>query len=287
MSAQLQRDIKASWLAEKLGLTLLGKDTPIQCICPVHSINDHSLTFSVIQEKIQSTKSYAVIGSAINFEDNVSVLVSAHPRLDFARALQIIDDHVGFQPVTSLTCIHPTVRIGKNSIIGQGVSIGEHTTIGQNVVIENGVTIGRNCLIKSCAVIGEEGFGMERDLEGVPIRIKQLGSVVIGDDVEIGSFSTVCRGSLQNTIISDHVKIDDHVHVGHNCFLDESSILTAGVILGGGCRIGKNVWMGLNAVTLQKVTIGDHAFIGIGAVVLQNVLPNEKVFGNPARKVTK
>ncbi|CAM3644858.1 DapH/DapD/GlmU-related protein [Marinicrinis lubricantis] len=285
---ELMTKVKVSWLADQLKLPLIGSDLHIERVRPLTALAEGSLSFAS-SPLLAGTTPYqvAVIGPAEAAADHITVLVSDTPRLHFALALQLLSRQVGFREETEEARIHPSVKVGKNTFIGRGAVIGENTVIGHHVVIEDGVSIGRNCWIKSGAVIGEEGFGFERDLDGIPMHMPHLGSVRVEDDVQIGSLSTVCRGTLQDTVIERYAKIDDHVHVGHNCRIAEGAMLTAGTILGGGSVIGRYAWLGLNASTLQKVTIGDHAYIGMGAVVIQNVGAHQKLFGNPARVISK
>lgn len=118
--------------------------------------------------------------------------------------------------------------------LNKGVVVGAETVIENNVVVGAGVEIGARCVVKSGAVIGEDGFGFERDELGRPIRLIHLGSVVIGDDVEIGSLATVCRGTLGNTVIEDFAKIDDHVHIAHNVVVRTAALITACAEVSGG-----------------------------------------------------
>jgi UDP-3-O-[3-hydroxymyristoyl] glucosamine N-acyltransferase len=287
VSTELERKVKASWLANQLNLPLIGADVDIERVRPGSRLTDASLTFSRTPVQAAVEGSIVVIGPEEAAAEHITVLVSENPRLHFAVSLQILDQQIGFQKAMADPIIHPSVQIGAHTVIGRNVNIGENTVIEHHVVMTDGVVIGRNCRIKSGTVIGEDGFGFEREESGNPYRIKHLGSVRIGDDVEIGSLCTVCKGTLDDTVIGNHAKIDDHVHVSHNCQIKEGAIITAGTVLGGGTIVGRNAWMGLNATTMQKVKIGDNAFVGMGAVVIQDVNAGEKVFGNPARKISR
>jgi UDP-3-O-[3-hydroxymyristoyl] glucosamine N-acyltransferase len=150
-------------------------------------------------------------------------------------------------------------------------------------VIGDEVVIGARCKIKSGAIIGEEGFGFERNVDGSAVRLPHVGNVVIHDDVEVGSFTTVCRGTIVNTEIRRGAKIDDHVHVAHNVIIDEDAFVIACAELSGGTRIGKRAWIAPGASLLPSVCIGDDAVVGLGAVVLRSVDSHETVVGNPAR----
>jgi UDP-3-O-[3-hydroxymyristoyl] glucosamine N-acyltransferase len=216
----------------------------------------------------------------------LAVIRSPNPRLDFIRAQHLMEAAPGFVEDPTPAQLHPSVRVGPNSVIENGVSIGEGTKIGSCVVIKSGTRIGRFCDIKSGAVIGEAGFGFERDENNRPVRMIHLGGVRIGDHVDIGNLTTVARGALGETIVEDYVKIDDHCHIAHNCHIGEGTIITACVEISGSVTVGKNAWLAPNCCVVQKIRLGDNCFIGIGAVVSRSVDPGDKVFGNPARRLT-
>lgn len=216
-----------------------------------------------------------------------SAIISVNPRLDFAIALSFLEDKSGFIWSTDEPSIHPTSKIGSNVVIGKGVKIGAHSKVLNNVVIGNEVIIGERCIIKSSAVIGEEGFGFERAANGHAIRLPHIGSVVIGDDVEIGSLTTICRGTLNNTTICNGVKIDDHVHIAHNVIVGKNSFVIACAEISGGVTIGANSWIAPCAAVKNQVSIGDNAVIGIGAVVLKNVENGQVIVGNPGKLLSK
>lgn len=214
-------------------------------------------------------------------------LISTQPRLDFARALLILESLCGFQWAKAEPIIHPTAQIGRNVVLGRGVRIGADTVIYHNAVIGDEVTIGERCIIKSCAVIGEEGFGFERDPLGKAVRLPHLGTVVIGDEVEIGSLTTVCRGTLGNTTLRNGCKIDDHVHIAHNIDVGEDAFIIACAEVSGGVKIGPRAWIAPNASILNQLTIGPDAVIGLGAVVVKSVPDGAVVAGNPAKPLSR
>ena len=159
------------------------------------------------------------------------------------------------------------------------------TEIREHVVIGHDVRIGAHALIKSHAVIGEEGFGMERDADGDNIRIPHLGSVVIEDHVEVGNFTTVCSGTIAPTRVGDHTKIDDHVHVAHNCRIGRNVIITACAEISGSVVIEDDAWIGPNASVIQGVTLGRNSLLGIGAVAVKSVPDDEIRIATPARRL--
>lgn len=214
-------------------------------------------------------------------------LISTEPRLDFARALAYLERVAGFEWSDAEPVVHPTARIGRNVVLGRGVVVGAGTIIYHNVVIGDEVQIGAGCVIKSCAVIGEEGFGFERDAAGAAVRLPHLGNVLIGDNVEVGSLTTVCRGTLGDTVLRDGAKIDDHVHIAHNVFVDHHAFVIACAEVSGGVKVGARSWIAPNASVMNQISIGEDAVIGLGAVVRKSVPDGTVVVGNPAKPLTK
>jgi acetyltransferase-like isoleucine patch superfamily enzyme len=283
MGVKLKEKVSAIQLSGQLGLKATGADVFIEEICSYDDATSKSLCFA--REVSDSFEVPDVV--VISPQDSVAIrgvkIESSNPRLSFARALNILKESPGFVTSDEPANVPVDASVAPSAILGKGVKIGNRTVIGHNVVIYDEVSIGNDCYIKSNSVIGEDGFGFERDEEGVPIRIQHLGSVIIGNGVEIGSLNTVCRGTLGNTIIEDGVKTDDHVHIAHNCKLGRNSLVTACAEFSGGVVLGQQCWVGPNSSIKQKVTIGDNAFIGIASSVTKNVGEGVTVAGNPAR----
>jgi UDP-3-O-[3-hydroxymyristoyl] glucosamine N-acyltransferase LpxD len=289
MGRKLKQLVQASWLAQELGLTLHGSDRMIERVDAADAADATSLCFAKNVAWVAKSYSAAVV---LCHHDHVadiatSALPSTTPRLDFARALSLLDARVGFVWSAERPQVHPTARIGQHAVIGPGVRIGAHTVIGHHVVIGAEVEIGERCNIKSGAVIGEEGFGFERDASGAAVRLPHIGTVRIGNDVEVGSLTTVCRGTLADTVLQDGAKIDDHVHIAHNISVGEHAFVIACAEVSGGVRIGKRAWIAPSATVLNQLTIGDDAVVGLGAVVVRNVEAGDTVVGNPAKPLTR
>lgn len=283
MGHQLSQPLRAQDLADRLGLPCRGDGLSIVGVAPLSALVPGALCFA----KVPPPEGLPVPAVAIappTTQCGAGVVIeSDNPRLDFARALHLLADAPGFEPPQAPAHVHPTARISASAVLGRGVRIGARTEIGHHVVIADGVVIGDDCCIKSNTVIGEAGFGFERDERGLPVRLLHLGSVIIGNRVEIGSLNTVCRATLGHTVVEDDVKTDDHVHIAHNCRVRRGALLTACAELSGGVDVGEFVWIGPNASVMQKVVLGDHAFIGIGATVTKSVPAHVIVAGNPAR----
>lgn len=192
-----------------------------------------------------------------------------------------ITSHSAYVLSETLPLIHPSPRWAAARIASYWGSLRRaYRTERKGAIIYDDVYFGDNFQLWPNAVIGADGFGFEWDEHfNSYFKFPHLGSVIIGDDVEIQSLSTVDRGVLSHTRIGDGTKLDSHVHVGHNSQIGRNVMLTAGATLGGSVVIEDNVWVGLGASVMQGVTIGAGATIGIGATVLRDVNPGETVVG--------
>ena len=174
-------------------------------------------------------------------------------------------------------------KIGHNTIIEHNVKIGDNCSIGSNVIIKNSV-IGKNTNILDGAIIGKKGFGFFPGKEK-NIRFPHIGSVIIGDNVEIGCNNTIDRGSLSDTVIGDGTFLDNQVHIAHNVKIGKNCIITGQVGFAGSSSIGNRVLIGGQAGISGHLTIGDNVQIGGGSGVIKNIASNTKVMGYPARNI--
>lgn len=200
-----------------------------------------------------------------------SVLLSKNPRLSFMKVIKEFFYDRGKKT------IHPSAQIGEN------VEIGAGTTIHANVVIYDGVKIGRNCKLKAGSVIGGHGFGYEQNEYDEWINFPHIGGLVIGDNVHIGSNTSIDRGTLDNTVIGNGVKIDNNVHIAHNVRIDENTLIIANSMIAGSVKIGRNCWIAPMVSIRDNLLIGDNVLIGMGAVVVKNVKSDTRVKGFPAK----
>jgi UDP-3-O-[3-hydroxymyristoyl] glucosamine N-acyltransferase len=283
MGNQLIAAVKASSLASALGLAYTGRNRMFDHVLPLSDADDGALSFSAKIMGRPREDAAVVIAPPGNSPGHGVIIEAENPRLAFARALNWLNAGPGFMRSRHPPEVHRDARISPTAVIANGVKIGRGTIVNPFVVIGEGVTIGEDCVIKSGSIIGEDGFGFERDKNGLPVRLLHLGTVAIGNNVEIGSLNTVCRGMIRNTVLEDDVKTDDHVHIAHNCYIGRGALLTACVELSGGVQVGRYAWVGPNSSVIQKIQIGDHGFVGIGSNVTQSVAPGDTVAGNPAR----
>jgi UDP-3-O-[3-hydroxymyristoyl] glucosamine N-acyltransferase len=283
VSVPLRAPVSAGWLCERLGLPLLGPDRPVAALCTLETLTEDGLSFVLPGRPVGPLQAGTIVGFEKLGGDGASVIASASPRLDFIRAQYEIERGPGFALPSAPPELHPSVLVGPGAVIEPGVAVGEGSIVGPNAVLRSGTRVGRFCEIKSGAVVGDVGFGFERDREGRPLRMMHLGGVRLGDHVEVGALTTVVRGALGDTVLEDYVKVNDHVHIAHNCRIGEATIIGACADLCGSLKVGKRCWIAPNCSIRQKLSIGDGAVVGMGAVVVKDVPAGVTVIGNPAR----
>ena len=289
--------IRLADLAQQLNATLHGDgDLVITGIAPMHSANSGQITFlsdARYREKLAGCQAGAVV---LREDDlpfcQVAALVVKDPYLAYAHMAQIMDTTPApaenihpsavIDPSASLganvsvganAVIESGVVLGDDVIIGAGSFVGKNTTIGAktriwaNVTVYHGIVIGEGCLVHSNTVIGADGFGYAND-RGQWVKIPQLGSVIIGDRVEIGSCTTIDRGALENTVIGNGVIIDNQCQIAHNVIIGDNTAVAGGVIMAGSLKIGRNCMIGGASVINGHMEICDRVVVtGMGMVM--------------------
>ena len=168
--------------------------------------------------------------------------------------------------------------IGENCVIGPNVTIGKNSQILPNTTISN-TNIGETCLIQSGTVIGDRGFGFTSNEK---IEIRHIGNVIIGNNVQIGSNTTIDRAALDSTIIEDNVRIDNLVQVAHNVSIGKNTIIAAQCGIAGSTKIGKNCKIGGQVGITGHIKIGDNVIIAAKSGVTKNIRANSTIAGFPA-----
>jgi len=285
MLPRLESPVLASQLASALSLAHVGDEVEIRGVSPLSALETGTLSFATKAPPAELPPGTCILSA--EQPATGAWLRTDEARLAFVKALLVLERLGRFARAERPAEIDPSVVISSGVAIGKNVVIGARTRIEPNVTIADNTRIGEDCWLKSGCVIGEAGFGFERDRDGTPIRMLHFGGVVIGDRVEVGSVTTVCRGTLGPTIVEDDAKIDDHVHVAHNVIIRKKALVIACAELSGGVEVGEAAWVGPNASVLEKVKIGARALVGLAAVVLRDVPEGATVVGNPARELVK
>ena len=165
--------------------------------------------------------------------------------------------------------------------LGESVRVGEESVLYPNVVVMDRCLVGKRVILHAGTVIGSDGFGFARDGARY-VKIPQVGTVVIEDDVEIGANSAVDRAAMGKTRIKRGVKTDNLVQIGHNVTVGEDTIIVAQVGISGSTEIGNRVALGGQVGVVGHIKIGDGAMIGAQAGVGQDVAPGQILSGSPA-----
>lgn len=229
------------------------------------------------------------LADAVRLPDT-SVLECENPRLSFMRAVRLFFPAALPKPgIHPSAVVHPTARIhstasiGPHCTIGADCIVGEGTVLHPNVTLYEKVSVGRNVRINSGTVIGADGYGYERNEIGELEKFPHIGGVEIGDGVEIGSNTSIDRGTLGNTRILEGAQIDNQVHVAHNVVVGARTAIIAQAMIGGSVKIGDASWVAPAAVIMNQVRIGARATVGLGAVVTKDVDDGQTVMGSPAQ----
>ncbi len=289
--------IRLADLAQQLDAQLHGDgDIVITGVASMHSAHSEQITFlsnSRYREQLASCVAGAVVLTEADLPFcQTAALVVKNPYLTYARMAQLLDttpapaENIAPSAVISPDAIlgkqvsvganaviESGAQLGDNVIIGAGCFIGKHARIGAgtrlwaNVSIYHRVEIGEHCLIQSGTVIGADGFGYAND-RGNWVKIPQLGTVLIGDRVEIGACTTIDRGALDDTVIGNGVIIDNQCQIAHNVVIGDNTAVAGGVIMAGSLKIGRYCQIGGASVINGHMEICDKAVVtGMGMVM--------------------
>ena len=304
----------AGHIADQINGTVIGdRDIDIFNISKIEEGSKGSLTFLAnpkYTEFIYTTKASAAIVSS-DFEPTerieLTLIKVKDPYSSFTTILELFDKDISKRKgISQLTDVDKSSKISDSAFIGSFSSVGENSIIGEKCIIENQVfignnvkigkgcliypgvkilddtIIGQNCIIHSSTTIGSDGFGFAPNDDGSYKKIPQTGNVVIGDNVEIGSNSTIDRATLGSTIISNGVKLDNQIQVAHNVEIGENTAIAAQSGVAGSTKIGKNCMIGGQVGIIGHIKIGDNVKIQAQAGVTSNIESNSRVTGTPA-----
>ncbi|MFH0919149.1 MAG: UDP-3-O-(3-hydroxymyristoyl)glucosamine N-acyltransferase [Fibrobacterota bacterium] len=238
-----------------------------------------------------------------------SRLIMKNPYLGWARACALfVPDRTPFLPrdIHPTAVVHTSASLGHNVHVGPRVAIGAGVRVGDNVLLHTGVvleencrigsdteihpnavihynvTVGCRCIIWSGAVLGAYGFGYALDNDTF-VRIHQLGSVVLEDEVEIGANSCVDRGAAGDTLIRRGTKIDNLVQIAHNVEIGRDCAIAGQCGISGSCKLGDRVKFAGQVGVMGHVTIGNDTYVGSKAGVSKTFPEKSTLTGYPAR----
>lgn len=307
-------NLTAGHIADQINGTVVGdRNIDIFNISKIEEGSKGSLTFLAnpkYTEFIYTTKASAAIVSS-DFEPTerieLTLIKVKDPYSSFTTILELFDKDLSKRKgISQLTDVDKSSKISDSSFIGSFSTVGENSIIGEKCIIENQVfignnveigngcfiypgvkilddtIIGQNCIIHSSTTIGSDGFGFAPNDDGSYKKIPQTGNVVIGDNVEIGSNSTIDRATLGSTIISNGVKLDNQIQVAHNVEIGENTAIAAQSGVAGSTKIGKNCMIGGQVGIIGHIKIGDNVKIQAQAGVTSNIESNSRVTGTPA-----
>ena len=306
--------MKLKEIAERLGLGLRGDDQ-IEIVgpAPLESAGPGTIVFVSGPKYVAALETTAAACAIITAElaprARCAVLVSRDPAYDFARLLELF--HPQFRPAAGIdptAQIDPTARVGAKAYIGAFCVIGANVTIGRNAVIHphvtiypgatigddfvchsgsairEQITIGNRVTILNGAVIGADGFGFIQQGETL-VKVPQVGTVIIEDDVEIGANAAIDRATMGATIIRRGVKLDNLVHIGHNCEVGEYSRFAAQAGIAGSTRIGRWCQFGGQTGCADHATIGDRVMVVAQSGIPHDVPDGSVIGGTPAMDI--
>ncbi len=224
-----------------------------------------------------------------------SALLTDNPYLAWARVTACFARQDRLEPgihptavVHALADVHESAAVAAGSVVGEGamlgpdVQVGPHCVIGRNVILGrgtrlvasvtvlDGVSIGEDCLIHPGAVIGSDGFGLAND-QGRWEKVAQLGSVTIGNNVEIGANTTIDRGAIHDTVIADGVKLDNQIQVAHNVEIGENTAIAACTGISGSTRIGAGCTLAGGVGVVGHIELADGVHVSGASVVSRSL----------------
>jgi UDP-3-O-[3-hydroxymyristoyl] glucosamine N-acyltransferase len=278
--------MKSGEIARLLSVDLKGDgDTEIIGVADLGNAASTDLAFTESAEPIVSKAGLLIVPAGFPASASTPIIRTENPKLLFTRAAKLLVGQPAFRPgihssshiavsaklgnvfVDANVIVDEHTRIGDDCSIYAGVMIGRHVEIGANTTIHPNCTIydnsviGSGCVLNAGVVIGAPGFGYVTDAEGKHHQFPQLGRVVIGDAVELGSNTCVDRGALGDTVIGSGTKIDNQVQVAHNVQIGKNVIIAAQTGISGSTVIEDNCVIG------GQVGIGDHAVLRSGAII--------------------
>jgi UDP-3-O-[3-hydroxymyristoyl] glucosamine N-acyltransferase len=238
------------------------------------------------RRQMESTRATAVlVGPDHAASCPVAALIDPNPYLAYARIADLLHPQAlpapGIHPsavVSGNARIHPSATVGPLAVIEDEVEVGERVFVGPGCIVQRGarlgadtrltarvnicadVRIGQRCIVHAGAVIGADGFGFAPDA-GTWVKVPQVGTVQVGDDVEIGANTTIDRGAIDDTVVENGVKLDNQIQVGHNVIIGAHTAVAGCVGISGSTTIGQRCMIGGGVGIAGHLTIADDVVV--------------------------
>ncbi len=305
--------MQASELARRLGGEFVGPGDPdVRSIKPLGEANAGDVAFLhnvKYKPQLETTKASCVVSAAdcIYEGRKYTAIIHPEPHMAMALAVDILYPELIPEPgVHTSAAVDNSARIGDRVFIGPSVFVGADSEIGAGTIIESGcsimpdVRIGENChiypnvviypktclggrcIIHSGTILGSDGFGFAPTNDGI-LKIRQIGSLVIEDDVEIGANCTIDRGTFTETHIGLGTKLDNLVHIAHNCRIGKYCLIAAQTGLAGSTHLGDRVIVAGQVGFAGHQKIGDNCIFFAKSGINGDIEPGSQLFGYPAK----
>ena len=302
--------MKLGEIAKRLHCQLRGPaDLEINGVSGIEEASEDELTFvsnPKYLSKIKHTQAGAIILADDAPSTSIPTLVSDNPYLAFAHAIELFystpEPILGIHPTTIIAetaVLGEKYSIGANVVIGEGVRLGKEATLYPNVtlypyaeigdnfvahagsVVREYCKIGNRVTLLNGAVVGADGFGFAPRADGSYYKIRQAGTVVLEDDVEIGANACVDRAAVGETRVGQGTKVDNLVQIGHGSRVGQHTVLAAQVGLAGTSRVGNHAMLGGQVGVAGHLTVGDHVVAIPQTGIARSVKPGKVISGSP------
>lgn len=295
--------MKLGDIASQFQLELSGDaEVNITGIASLSEADASQLAFlfnSNFRDQLQDSNAAAVVLRPADIElAKIPCLLSENPRMAWAQIATLFDPAPLTMPfidesawiadtakigrgvaigakavIKSGAVIGDGAQIGPGCHVGEGASVGAGTCLNANVVLYHAVHIGERGIVHAGSVIGADGFGFEFDAStGDYVKIPQVYSVRIGDDVEIGAGVTIDRGALNDTIIGDQCKLDNQIQIGHGTRIGHHTVISGCTAIAGSTKIGSYCLIGGAVGIVDNIEIADQVEITAMSLVSQSIL---------------
>ena len=287
----------------------------IKSLAKIEEAKVGDLTFlyqSSYEKFFPATKASAILvkpGFARSRSD-ISYIEVNEPEKAFAKViLHYFSPNFPLEGIDKTAFVHPTAKLGKdvalgknvvisansrigdnvkifhNTVLLENVEVGDNSLLFQNVSIRENCKLGKRVIIHPGTVIGSDGFGYQQNEKGEHLKVPQIGTVIIEDDVEIGSNVCIDRATLGSTVIKKGTKIDNLVQIAHNVTIGENSIVAGQAGIAGSTKVGKNCYILGQAGLAGHLEIADNVILLVQSGVGKSITQAGTYFGSPAKEI--